>query len=158
MMVFFGFIALCVVTLWVITSGINPLIKGDFVYPFSFWSPWKMLANIGGLSLLFGLALMMWDRFGDNEHTSKGTYFDWTLLSLLFIVTLTGFITEVLHYVRLEPHRHLAYFAHLVFICSLILYLPYSKFAHIVYRTVAMIFAEYSGRNDGDNNSPVQNN
>ena len=148
MCVFFGFIALSIVTLWVITSGFNPLIKSDFVYPFGFWSPWKILANLGGLALLAGLALMIWDRFRDNEHTSTGNYFDWTLIITLFIVTVTGFITEGLHYLRLEPYRHVAYFAHLVFVCALILYLPYSKFAHLIYRTVAMIYAEYSGRNE----------
>lgn len=153
MFVFFGFIALCAVTLWVITSGFNPLIKTDFIYPFEFWSPWKVLANLGGLALLAGLGLMILDRYGDKEHTSVGSYFDWTLISLLFIVTLTGFITEVLHYVRLEPHRHVAYFTHLVFICTLILYFPYSKLAHIVYRTIAMIFAVYIGRTDSGNNS-----
>jgi quinone-modifying oxidoreductase subunit QmoC len=147
MFVFFGFMALTAVTLWVITSGINPLIRRDFIYPFAFWNPWKMLANLGGLSLLAGLSLMIRDRFRDNEHTSVGSYFDWILISMLLIVTLTGFFTEILHYVRLEPHRHLAYFVHLVFICTLILYLPYSKLAHLVYRTVAMIYAEYSGRN-----------
>ncbi len=149
MFVFFGFAALSMVTLWVITAGINPLINRDFVYPFGFWNPWKILANLGGLSVLAGLSLMMLDRFNDNEHTSKGSYFDWTLIMTLFIVTFTGFFTEILHYVRLEPHRHLAYFVHLVFVCALILYLPYSKFSHLVYRTVAMIYAEYSGRNDG---------
>ena len=146
--VFFGFFALSIVTFWVITSGINPLIRGDFVYPFEFWSPWKLLANLGGLSLLGGLTLMILNRFSDTTHTSTGTYFDWALISLLFIVTLSGFITEVLHYVRLEPHRHLAYFTHLVFVCALILYMPYSKFVHVIYRTVAMIYAEYSGRTE----------
>jgi quinone-modifying oxidoreductase subunit QmoC len=28
----------------------------------------------------------------------------------------------------------------------LLAYLPYSKFAHMIYRTVAMIFAEYANR------------
>ena len=156
MFVFFGFIALSVVTLWVITSGFNPLIKSDFVYPFGFWSPWKVLANLGGLSLLAGLFLMILDRYSDKEHTSVGTYFDWTLITILSVVTITGFMTEILHYVRLEPHRHVAYFTHLVFICSLILYFPYSKFAHMIYRTVAMIFAEYSGRTDSNGNSLLE--
>ncbi|MCP4580723.1 MAG: heterodisulfide reductase subunit E [candidate division Zixibacteria bacterium] len=148
MSVFFGFMALSAVTFWVITSGLNPLLQKNFVYPFGFWSPWKILANIGGLSLIFGLILMIRDRFKDNDKTSQGSFFDWTLLSTLLLVVLTGFFTEALHYVRLEPHRHLIYFIHLVFACALIMYLPYSKFAHIVYRTVALIYAEYSGRNE----------
>jgi nitrate reductase gamma subunit len=51
-----------------------------------------------------------------------------------------------LHYLRLEPHRHIAYFAHLVFAFTVLVYLPYSKLAHLAYRTAAMVFAEYSGR------------
>jgi quinone-modifying oxidoreductase subunit QmoC len=39
------------------------------------------------------------------------------------------------------------YFIHLIFVFFLICYLPFSKMAHIVYRTVAMAYNEYAGRN-----------
>jgi quinone-modifying oxidoreductase subunit QmoC len=144
--VFFGFLALTMVTLWVITSSINPLAGREFVYPFGFWSPWKILANLGGAAVLVGCFLMVYERTREGQPGGASTYADWAFLSLLTLVVLTGFITEVLHYVRLEPHRHLAYFVHLLFACALLLYLPYSKFAHLIYRVTALVYAEHVGR------------
>jgi quinone-modifying oxidoreductase subunit QmoC len=151
LLVFFGFIALTAVTLWVITAPHNPLIQRAFVYPFAFWDPWKVLANAGGVALVAGLFLMARDRVRDAEaKNAVNSFSDWALLGTLGAVVLTGFATEVLHYVRLEPHRHVAYFVHLVFVFALLMYLPYSKFAHVAYRTVAMVFAERFGRKIGE--------
>ena len=146
MCVFFGFAALTMVTLWIITLGINPFIRDSFVYPYSFFNPWKILANLGGLAILFGCSLMIRDRLKEKSHVGVGTYFDWAFIVMILAAVLTGFFTEVLHYLRLEPHRHIVYFFHLVSVCTLLMYLPYSKFAHIIYRTTALIYAEYSGR------------
>jgi quinone-modifying oxidoreductase subunit QmoC len=154
MAVFFGFLALVLVTLWVITAPYNPLIKGPFIYPLNFWNPWKLLANAGGAVLITGCILMLKDRMKNSEQTGVNNYSDWSLIGLLLIVALTGFITEALHFVRLEPHRHLAYFVHLAFAGALLLYMPYSKFAHIVYRTAAVVCAERYNRTRGK--QPVQ--
>ncbi|MBU8932655.1 MAG: quinone-interacting membrane-bound oxidoreductase complex subunit QmoC [candidate division Zixibacteria bacterium] len=148
--VFFGFLALTLVTLWVITARINPLIQGNFIYPFSFFNPWKVLANAGGLAMIIGLVLMIRDRVKNAEKYGAGSYFDWSLIAILLAVLFSGFFTEALHYVRLEPHRHLIYFVHLVCVFMLLMYLPYSKFAHIVYRTTALVFAEYTGRDNSE--------
>ncbi len=149
--VFYGFVALFLVSLWTMTAKWNPLIPDTFVYPFSFFSPWRILANIGGLALLLGCLMLIWARLpgaGDEgkRSVSSSTYFDWAFIVTLLLVTLTGFASEVLHYARLEPHRHLVYFIHLLFILTLLMYLPYSKFAHMVYRTTAMVYADYTGR------------
>jgi quinone-modifying oxidoreductase subunit QmoC len=148
-LVFFGFLGLGLVSFWVVTARINPIVRGDFIYPFNFLSPWKILANAGGIALLAGLYMMIRDRVRKSEEAGAGGYFDWALLGVLLMVLLTGFFTEVLHYVRLEPHRHIAYFVHLVFVFALLMYLPYSKFAHIVYRTIALIHAQLTGRESG---------
>jgi len=148
--VFYGFLALTLVTIWVITGPYNPLISGDFIYPFSFWSPWKLLANLGGLAVLAGLLMMIWDRLYFGHLAGTSSYFDWALVWILFLVVASGFTTEILHYLRMVPHRHVAYFVHLVFAFTLLIYLPYSKLAHLLYRTTAMIFAERYGRTVGE--------
>ena len=145
----FGFLGLFVVGLWVVTARINPLIADGFVYPFNFFSPWKMLANLGGLALVTGAVLMIRDRMREGQPGGGTSYPDGMLLATLLVVTLTGFATEFLHYIRLEPHRHVAYFVHLLFVFALLAYLPYSKFAHVIYRTVAMVYAVHSGRDRG---------
>jgi quinone-modifying oxidoreductase subunit QmoC len=145
MCVFYGFIALAVVPIWIVTAKINPLLQ-DFSYPFNFWNPWRMLANLGGVVVLAGCGLMVRDRMKKSAVGGRNTYFDWAFLGTIIAVVLTGFASEVLHYVRMEPHRQAVYFVHLVLVFALLMYLPYSKFAHLVYRTTAMAYAEYSGR------------
>jgi len=148
--VFFGFLALTLVTLWVITGPVNPFIQGDFLYPFNFFSPWKILANLGGLAILTGLLMMIWDRLYFGHLAGTSSYFDWLLVWTLFLVVASGFATEFLHYLRMGPHRHVAYFVHLVLVFGLLIYLPYSKLAHLLYRTTAMVFAERYGRIVGE--------
>jgi quinone-modifying oxidoreductase subunit QmoC len=83
---------------------------------------------------------MLWDRLRENGQAVGGGYFDYAFLVMLLCVAVTGFVTELLHYLRLEPHRHVAYFVHLVFVFVILMYLPYSKFAHMVYRATALVF------------------
>ena len=88
---------------------------------------------------------MIRERVRDNDKPAS-TYFDWAFVLTLLGVVLTGFLSEFLHYARLEPHRLAAYYVHLVLVFGLLMYLPYSKFAHMIYRTTALVYVEYSGR------------
>ena len=45
----------------------------------------------------------------DREHPVAGTFSDWAFLGMLLAVALTGFLSELLHYARMEPHREIAY-------------------------------------------------
>jgi quinone-modifying oxidoreductase subunit QmoC len=92
---------------------------------------------------------MIYDRLEFSDNAGESNYFDWIFIWTLFLVVVTGFVTEVMHFLRLEPHRHVAYFIHLVFVFTILIYLPYSKFAHVIYRTTAMVFAEHTGRSWG---------
>jgi quinone-modifying oxidoreductase subunit QmoC len=147
LLVFFGFLALGVVPIWVIAGSVfNPLLRDPFVYPFNFWNPWRILANLGGAAVVGGCLLMIRDRLNEEKKVGAGSYFDWAFLLTVLGVVLTGFLAEFLHYARVEPHRHLVYFGHLVLVFALIAYLPYSKFAHLAYRTTAMVYAAHTGR------------
>ena len=72
---------------------------------------------------------------------------------LLLGVGVTGLLTEILRFpaeaAELAALRYAAlgvYFIHLVLAFALLVYLPYSKFAHVIYRVTAMVYAEHTGR------------
>ena len=153
-LVFFGFVGLLVVDLWVLTARFNPLLRDAFVYPFNFWNPWKMLANLAGGAILIGCALMVRDRRPRTGRTGAlfagtwlaGTSFDWMFLGLAVAAVLTGFGCEMLHYARVDPLRYATYVIHLATVFALLVLLPYSKFAHMIYRATAMVYAAHTGR------------
>jgi quinone-modifying oxidoreductase subunit QmoC len=160
---FYGFVALFVVTVWaVIDLYVMPYLFGiDSLYPFGLFHPMKILANIGCVALIFGCLKAIADRMGDKQGSSANTSFDWIFLGLLLSVAVTGLLTEILRF-GVEPAAHAAeqsehtgleyvafgvYFVHLVLVFDLLICLPFSKFAHVLYRPVALVYAEYSGRN-----------
>jgi quinone-modifying oxidoreductase subunit QmoC len=148
-LVLFGFVGLLAVDLWVLTLRFNPLVRDVFVYPFNFWSPWKVLANLAGGAMLIGCILMVRDRMVRNTRkrgSYDGTRFDWMFLGLALTAVLTGFASELLHYARVDPLRYAAYIIHLSTVFALLVLLPYSKFAHTIYRATALVYAAHTGR------------
>ena len=161
-LVFYGFLALFVVTVWaVIDLYVTPYVLGfGPFYPFKQYHPMKILANVGCVVLIFGCVKMILNRLSSSkEESGPSTSFDWTFVGLLLGVTVSGLLTEIMRAVA-EPAvvvehaattglQYLAfgvYFIHLVLVFDLLVYLPYSRFAHIAYRTVALVYAEHSGR------------
>jgi quinone-modifying oxidoreductase subunit QmoC len=145
LLVVFGFVALWLTSLWAVTARWNPLLAGT-VYPLALWDPWKLLANLGGLSLVLGAALMLWERWRRPETAGATRASDSVLLGLLLLIGLSGFASEGLHWLRIEPLRYAVYLLHLALVFALLLLLPYTKLAHVVYRAVAMVYAEHTGR------------
>ncbi|MGD2215219.1 MAG: quinone-interacting membrane-bound oxidoreductase complex subunit QmoC [Gemmatimonadales bacterium] len=152
---FYGFVALYIVTIWaVLDLYVLPRFGIASLYPFDLAHPIKVLANIGGLLLVFGCAKAIIDRLRDPNDTQRSTAFDWTFVWLLLGVGLTGFMIEILRF-AIDPAVESAavsiayalYFVHLVLVFQLLVYLPFSKFAHLLYRTVAMVYVERTGRN-----------
>ena len=84
------------------------------------------------------------DRLSKTDEVS--TYKDWYLLGMVLGVGLTGMLTEMTRLGGLAGPSYFIYFVHLMFVFNLFAFLPFSKLAHLVYRTVAMTYAEYAGR------------
>jgi quinone-modifying oxidoreductase subunit QmoC len=152
---FYGFIALFVVTIYaVLDIYIFPMLGLDTAYPFNLIHPMKILANIGGIVLVVGSLKAILDRRKDTGDTAGSTSFDQIFIWLLLLVGVTGFITEIFRFTvgagsasgAMQYTAYAIYFVHLMCVFGLLVYLPYSKFAHIWYRTLAMVYAEYSGR------------
>ena len=146
-LVIYSMLALVLVDIWVITARYNPLRVG-LVYPLGLRDPWKVMANVAGTMLIIGCTVMCRDRIRRGGETNArqrptGTYFDWQLLVLLLGVAITGFLTQVLHFMRLDAERVWAYCMHLVTVLTFLLLLPYSKLAHAGFRSVALVFAEH---------------
>ena len=139
-LVFYSFIGLFIVTNIFFIALYGMQIHG----PYSQWNPVKWLANISGVALIIGGVLMIWNRLSKTDQTTA--YTDWYLLGLVLGLGLTGMLTEITRMAGLAGITYWTYFIHLVFVFNLFAFLPFSKLAHLVYRTVAMAYNEYSGR------------
>ena len=140
MMVLYSFIALFVVTnIFFVT-----LYVFNIPGPYSQLNPVKWLANIGGVALVIGSALMIKNRLGKKDQIS--TYKDWYILGVVFALGATGLLTEMTRLAGSEYLSYFMYYLHLIAIFNLFAFLPFSKMAHLVYRVTAMAYAEYGNR------------
>jgi quinone-modifying oxidoreductase, subunit QmoC len=153
MLLFYSFAGLAVVTTWAIIYlygfellGIQPFGPfhfGESPYPNS--DPVKILALASSIAFAAGIVILLMNRFAQAGKAGIGSYFDWIFLTIVIGVGATGMLAWALRLADMNA-GYLVYYFHLVFIWSLFAYAPYSKFAHLFYRTTAMVFARRSGR------------
>ena len=140
MMVFLSFVGLFIVT--------SIFFFAIYVFqspgPYSQLNPVKWLANISGICLIVGSLLLIKERMKKEDQVSA--YKDWALLGLALALGVTGMSTEITRLMGIGFLSYFFYFIHLMFVFTLFAYLPFSKLAHLVYRTLAITYAEYSGR------------
>jgi quinone-modifying oxidoreductase, subunit QmoC len=134
-----GFVLLLFVTFFAILAVIF------FAYPLPFWNPIKIAGNIGFLMLFAGLSLMIYERLFNKKQAGNSSYFDWVFLWSFYLLIISGIVVELARFANWEG-GYFCYVAHLVLVWFIIIFIPYTKFAHMLYRTLAITFLKISGR------------
>ena len=109
--------------------------------------PIKILGNASAVSFVLGLGIMLVRRLTAADQTGGSSYFDWFFIFVIFGTGLTGLLTELIRWAGSPAGAYVLYTIHLMFVLALLLYLPFCKFAHLGYRTLAITWAKSSGRN-----------
>jgi quinone-modifying oxidoreductase subunit QmoC len=114
--------------------------------PIPFLHPIKILGNLSGISLFVGSSVIIVRRIKTKSNINSNTYSDWLLVIFVFGVAVTGLLTESMRLVSTPFIAYNMYFVHLVLIFFLLWYAPYTKLAHMFYRTLALVFLEMNER------------
>ena len=88
--------------------------------------------------LITGSSLMILNRLR-NRQSLQSTYADWFFLISFWLLSLSGMLVEGARFHEWSLAYHF-YFFHLVMVWIIILYFPYTKFAHFLYRTLSLVF------------------
>jgi len=124
-----------------VTSGFLVVyLYGFHMYPLPLdhWVKW--LGNVSALALVLGGITLFANRLRkanrqSGETTATDRFFLWTVLGVIF----TGVLTETFRFVAPPLAACAVYVMHLGVVLALFFTFPYSKFAHLLYRTLALI-------------------
>ncbi|MBI4824753.1 MAG: quinone-interacting membrane-bound oxidoreductase complex subunit QmoC [Nitrospirae bacterium] len=114
--------------------------------PYPLTDPMKIIGNISAIALLVGIFLVIVNRFKNSEKAGVGSYYDWLFITVVFAIVVSGILSEVFRLAGVASLAYPIYITHLTAVFFLFAYSPFSKMAHMVYRTTAMVFAKVSGR------------
>jgi len=140
LMVFWGFLGLLLAT--VLRFLVVP-IHGELVPP---WEPVRLLGIVSGGALLYGTSIMILRRLRKaDRYTSRSTFMDWAFVVLLILAGLGGFLVDIAQYAGLPIWAYGFMLFHLVVVFDLLVLIPFTKFAHVVYRPLALWLSRLYG-------------
>lgn len=110
--------------------------------PVALWYPTRLLGTVAGIAMVYGVSMFMWNRYRKVTLASQNSVAsDWLFLWLLWLTGVTGFIIEVALYVPPTPvWGYWVFIIHIAIAMDLLLLVPFTKFAHVMYRPIALFF------------------
>jgi len=117
-----------------------------FALPLELPNPVKILGALSGIALVVGGVLLVVRRWKNKDGVGANGYADYLFLYTMFLVGLTGMLSWLMRYTGVPLLAYVNYFLHMVVVYFLLWYMPYSKFAHMIYRTLALVYARSIGR------------
>ena len=124
--------------------------------PVPIWYPVRLLGTVAGFMLVYGTSVLILDRYrGRDTSVVRSAPADWTLLALLWITGVTGFVLEVALYLPGAPAwGYWVFLLHVAVAMELVLLAPFTKLAHAVYRPVALYFVALARTPEGGAGQP----
>ena len=124
-----------------VTSGLLVIALYGFhmEMPLPLDHPFKILGNLSAVFLLTGGTMLSFQRIRGGDATGQTTAFDSFFLGVVVLVAVSGALVEIGRFFFPGEVAGWLYIMHLTGILTLFVTFPYSKFAHMVYRTEAMI-------------------
>jgi quinone-modifying oxidoreductase subunit QmoC len=149
LLIFYGFIGAMATAGLALFATIILKDLGSPVYlesPINLPNPIKILGVASGAALLIGGLMQVSNRMKQRPGIGSGGYGDWLFLIMILSVGLTGLLAWILRLAQVPVIAYADYYLHLVLVFFLLWYAPYSKFAHMFYRTLALVWAKGSGQ------------
>ena len=132
MALFWGFVGMAVATSIDFVLGIGNV-------PLSPVPLQRVLGLASGIVFSCGAVYYVYKRVKKNEQHVKFSHFtDWAFILLLFLSGITGLLLTTTLYVSSDLAAYSLYAFHLVVVFDLIVLAPFTKFAHAIYRPLAI--------------------
>jgi citrate/tricarballylate utilization protein len=134
MLVFYGFVSAFIAT--IIAAVMQDVLGQEPPYPIV--SAPVIFGSLGGIAIIVGATgMLILKRRSDREPADGASLnLDWLFLLSLNLVALTGMALLIL---RETPLMGVLLVVHLATVLSLYVSAPYGKFAHVLYRSAALV-------------------
>jgi len=117
----------------------------DEAMPLSLWHPFKILGNVSAVLLVVGGGMLVRNRICKPRDVGATTAVDAFFIGVVCLVIASGILTELARICGVPYLGCWLYVTHLGAVLCLFLVAPYSMFAHVLYRFLAMLH-EYMTR------------